>query len=191
MEKTKGFDIKKLAVGTLLAVAILAIGLVLFSINRNQSTLQTVVEANTQQISAVATRIEKKISDKMAVIEQSQLDLRTGIEAVQTSTRKLTADITGVMDEQVKLSGTVQNNSQKLTSHLALIERNRQEWENANKNARANIRQVAASALAISEEQAKLKEKIQQSDQQMSNKITVVEQIQSELQAGIEAVRFR
>ncbi|MFC1637167.1 hypothetical protein ACFL5Z_20285 [Planctomycetota bacterium] len=189
MAETKRFDVKRLAIGAILAVVIVAIGLLLARIDRNQSTLQTVVEANTQQIATIATRIEKKMTDKMAAIEQSQQDMQAGIEAMQSDTQKLTADITAVIDEQATLNETVQNNSQKLTSNLVLIEQNRQEWQTANKSMRANIRQVAANATAVGEEQIKLNETMQNSSQQMTDKIAVIEQSQQDLQAGIEAVQ--
>ena len=57
MAETRRFDTRKLAIGILLAVAILAMGLVLFRINQNQSTLQTVVETNTQQIKKLKSKI--------------------------------------------------------------------------------------------------------------------------------------
>ena len=126
MAETKRFSIKRLLLGAILAAVIVAIGLALGRIDQNQSTLQTVVEANTLQMAAIATRIEKQMADKMVVIEQSQQDLQAGIEAMQSGTRKLTAEITAVIGEQAKLNETVQKNVQKSTSNTALIEQNRQ-----------------------------------------------------------------
>ena len=119
MGETTRFKVKRLLIGAILASAIVAIGLALARIDENQSTLQTVVEANTQQMAVIATRIEKQMADKMVVIEQSQQDLQAGIEAVQSGTRRLTAEITAVIGEQAKLNETVQSNGKRSTSNSA------------------------------------------------------------------------
>ena len=78
----KGLDLRKLLLGAVVIGGIAAVGLGLAGIDQSQSTLHTAVEANTQQMADIGTRIERQVTDKMTLIEESQQDLHAGMEGV-------------------------------------------------------------------------------------------------------------
>ena len=94
-----------------------------------------------------------------------------------------------VQEKQLNLQAMVETNTRQIAALNERIEQNQQQLSAGLEKVRNDIRNVAANTAAISEEQARLQEVMQNSNRQTTNKITLLEQNQNELQAGIEEVR--
>jgi len=94
-----------------------------------------------------------------------------------------------IENKQLDLQAIAETNAQQIAALGARIEKNQQELQAGIGQAQNEIRNVAADTAAVSEEQAMLQEAVQKSDRQTTDKIALLEQNQTELQAGIEEVR--
>lgn len=231
----KGFDVKGPVIRTILVMVIIAIGFSLAGCNEEmakikekQINLLTMAEANAQRIAAVSEEQVKlqetvqnsdtQTTDKIALLEQIQTELRAGIEEMRDNTQNvaadMAADITNVKDEQAKFYETVQSNSQQFTNNVALIEQNQQQWQGKIEDLQENIQEVTTristlgddllklqdvlqsnirelvSAMDLSgQEQLKFQEKIQKNLQAFDSSISTIKQSQEKLQSQIEDVQ--
>lgn len=94
-----------------------------------------------------------------------------------------------IEDKQINLQAMVEANAQQIAALEARIEQNQQELRAELEDVQSNIRNVAANTAAVSKEQVKLLETVQNSNRQTTNKIALLDQNRNELQAGIEEVR--
>jgi len=94
-----------------------------------------------------------------------------------------------IENKQLDLQAIAETNAQQIAALGARIEKNQQELQAGIGQAQNDIRNVAADTAAVSEEQARLQKTVQNSDRQTTDKIVLLEQNQTELQAGIEEVR--
>jgi chromosome segregation ATPase len=94
-----------------------------------------------------------------------------------------------IENKQLDLQAIAEANAQQIAALEARIEKNQHELQAGIGQAQNDIRNVAADTAAVGEEQARLQETVQNSDRQTTDKIALLEQNQTELQAGIEDVR--
>ena len=94
-----------------------------------------------------------------------------------------------IEDKQINLQAMVEANTRQIAAIGAQIEQNQQELRADLEDVQSNIRNVAANTAAVSKEQVKLQETVQNSNRQTINKIALLDQNRNELQAGIEEVR--
>jgi len=184
------------------------------------------VAANTAALSEEQMRLQetvnkndRQMTNKIALIEQSQDELPAGIVEVQNDTKNvavdIAADITTITNEQAGLYEKVENNSRQLTNNVALIEQNQQEWQGKIEGLQQNIQEVNTRASALGDDllklqevlqnnirelvsmmdvsdqdQLKFQEKIQKDLLAYDNSISAIKQSQSKLQSQIEDVRI-
>ena len=177
------------------------------AVNQEQVKLQKTVQNNNRQA-----------TNKIAQIEESQNELRAGIEQVRDNTQNvaadMAADITTVKDEQVTLSETMQSNSRQFSNDIAVIEQNQQQWQSKVEELQqnfqeitskistlnndllklqevfqSNIRELVSTMDLSSKEQLKFQEKIQQNLLAFDNSITAIKQSQRELENQITNVQ--
>jgi hypothetical protein len=193
MEKKKGFEVQGPVGKTILAAAIVAVGFGLAGcgkqmarIEENQLRLQTMVQANAQEIATVA-----------ATIEQNQRELQVGIDDLQNDIRKvaadMAADVTAVAEEQMKLHKTVQSDNRQMTGKMAMIEQKQHELQAGIEDVQNGTLKVATDMAAditvVTNEQTKLYETVQSNSLQLTDKVAVIEQNQQERQDTIESVQ--
>ncbi|MBC8217770.1 MAG: hypothetical protein H8E73_04840 [Planctomycetes bacterium] len=185
MEQKKGFSVRGPATRTVLTVVIVAVGLSLAGcgsqmarIDESQLKLQTMVEANAQQIAGIATRLE-----------QNQQELHAVIENVQNDVARVAVDVATVAETQMKLHEAVQSSGQQVTGEMASLERSQHDMSASLGRAIAGVqsetRKVAADVAAVTAEQAKLFETVRENNVQLDNKVAVIEQAQQERQGTI------
>jgi DNA repair exonuclease SbcCD ATPase subunit len=92
-------------------------------------------------------------------------------------------------EKQLKSQAEVETNARQLAALSERIEQNQQQLSAGLEGVQNNIRNVAVNNAAVSEEQVKLQEAMQNSNRQTTNKIALLEQGRNELQARIEAVQ--
>jgi predicted nucleic acid-binding Zn-ribbon protein len=182
----KGFNVKGAAIRVTLIIAMIAIGFCLngcgkemAKIEDQQLNLQTMAEANTQQITAVEARIEK-----------NQRELKAELEAVQKNVRNVAADTAAVSERQTKLQQAMQNGNRQTTNKIIQLEENQNELKTGIEQARDNTQNVAADMAAdittVKDEQARLNEIVQSNSRQFTNSMAVIEQNQQQWQSKVE-----
>lgn len=186
MAKQKEYDVEGLIVRIVLAGAVAAISLnsagcgeQMDRIEENQLILQTMVEANAQQIAAIASDIE-----------QNQHRLEIEIKGVQNNTQKLTTDVTAVGDLQIKLHEIVQDNNREMTNKVVAIEQKQYGLENRIEQVHNSTQKVAADVAAVGNEQMKLHETLQSNNRQLTDKVVMIEQNQQKWQITIEGMQL-
>ncbi len=185
MGKQQGFYKKDFIARSILAVVIVAVGLSLAGcgdemakMEQRQLKLEAMVEANTQQIAAMAAGIEK-----------NQQELQAGIEAVKDNIRQVAADFVTVAEEQTRLHKTMQSSSQQATARLAAIEREQHGLQENIEQAQNGRQQIAAELAALADGHAKLYQEVDSDSRRLTGRVAVLEQNQQELQAGVKDVR--
>ena len=94
-----------------------------------------------------------------------------------------------IENKQIDLQAMAETNAQQIAALGSRIQQNQHELQAGIEQAQNDILNVAANTAVVSEEQAKLKETVQNSDRQTTDKIALLELNQTELQTGIEEVR--
>jgi len=94
-----------------------------------------------------------------------------------------------IENKQLNLQAMAETNAQQIAALGSRIQQNQHELQAGIEQAQNDILNVAANTAVVSEEQAKLKETVQNSDRQTTDKIALLELNQTELQTGIEEVR--
>ena len=94
-----------------------------------------------------------------------------------------------IENKQLDLQAMAETNAQQIAALGARIEKNQHELQAGIGQVQNDVRNVAADTAAVGEEQARLQETVQNSDRQTTDKIALLEQSQTALQAGIEEVR--
>jgi chromosome segregation ATPase len=184
-----GFNVKGTVLRAILIIAMVAIGFGLTGcgkemakIEKQQFDLQAMVEANTQQIAAIGTRIEK-----------NQRELKAELEAVQKNVRNVAADTAAVSERQAKLQQVMQNDNRQTTNRIVQLEENQNELKTGIEQARDNTQNVAADMAAdimtVKDEQARLNETVQSNSRQFTNNMTVIEQNQQQWQSKVEELQ--
>jgi chromosome segregation ATPase len=92
-------------------------------------------------------------------------------------------------EKQLGLQAQIGTNARQITALSERIEQNQQQLSAGLEEVQNYIRDVAANTTAVGKEQARLQKAMQNSNQQTTNKIILLEQSRNELQAGIEEVR--
>ena len=188
MEKKKGFDMKGLIIRAALVVVTVAIipgltgcGKQMARIEESQLKLQTMVEANAQQIATIVD-----------YTKQNQHQLQTAVAAikdVQSGTKKVSADIINLENEQLALQEMVQNNNRQLDDNVAAIEQNQQQLQARIGDVQSGTKKVDADIIALGNEQITLQEMVQSNSRQLSDNVAAIEQKQYERQGRIEGVQ--
>ena len=188
MEKKKGFDMKGLIIRAALVVVTVAIvpgltgcGKQMARIEESQLKLQTMVEANAQQIAAIVD-----------YTKQNQHQLQTAVAAikdVQSGTKKVSADIINLENEQLALQEMVQNNNRQLDDNVAAIEQNQQQLQARIGDIQNGTKKVAADIITLGNEQITLQEMVQSNSRQLTDNAAAIEQNQQQLQARIGDVQ--
>lgn len=185
MEKKSALSVKermvRAASGILVAVMSLTLagcGEQLARMEKNQLTLQAMMEGNAEQLASLAVRVE-----------QNNQDLQGNIKHVQNNTQLVAADIAAVADAQMKLQGLVQRNDQNLAERAAMMEQNQQNLQIEVRDMRSETQSMAGQLTAFGDGQAAMQNTMQASIQKLIDKATRIEQNQQHLQAGIENVR--
>jgi chromosome segregation ATPase len=94
-----------------------------------------------------------------------------------------------IEQQQLGLQAMVEANTQQIADIGARIEKNQRQLRAEIEEAQNNIRKVAADTAAVSKEQVKLQKTVQNDNRQATDKITLLENNQDELRAGIEQAR--
>ena len=142
-------------------------------IEENQQALQSMVKENTEWIAALSTNMRHNRGALEAQIETLRNETLTNVNAVG--------------DQQKQLYEKTQNNNQLTTEKtIAVIEENIAVLKTEMEEMQSGIVQVAANLSAVSQEQARLYETIEVQNQQLNQKITIINDQQSNLQSGIE-----
>ena len=185
MEQKRDFSVRGPVTRAMLTVVIVTVGLSLAGcskqmarIDESQLKLQTMVEANAQQIAGIATRLD-----------ENQQELHAVIENVLDDVVKVAADVAAVADAQMKLHEAVHSSGQQVTGEMASLEQSQRDMSASLGRAIAGVqsetRQVAVDVTAVTTEQAKLFETVRENNVQLNNKVAVIEQAQQERQGTI------
>lgn len=94
-----------------------------------------------------------------------------------------------IEEEQLKVQAMAEANAQQIAAIETQIKQNQQELHTGIEQVQNDIRKIAVDTATVSEEHLKLQQSVQNSNQQTTNKIALLEQSRNELQAGIEEVR--
>ena len=189
MEQKRDFSVRGPVTRAMLTVVIVTVGLSLAGcskqmarIDESQFKLQTMVEANAQQIAGIATRLD-----------ENQQELHAVIENVLDDVVKVAADVAAVADAQMKLHEAVHSSGQQVTGEMASLEQNQRDMSASLGQAIADVqsetRQVAVDVTAVTAEQAKLFETVRENNVQLDNKVAVIEQAQQERQDTISGMQ--
>ena len=92
-------------------------------------------------------------------------------------------------EKQLKSQAMGETNARQIAALSERIEQNQQQLSAGLEGVQNDIRNVAVNNAAVSEEQTKLQEAMQNSNRQTTDKIALLEQGRNELQARIEEVR--
>ncbi len=111
------------------------------------------------------------------------------IVAIGFSLAGCNEEMARIENKQLDLQAMVETNAQQIAALGARIEKNQHELQAGIEQVQNNIRNVAANTAAVSVKQARLQETVQNSGRQTTDKIALLEQNQTELQAGIDEVR--
>lgn len=185
MKQKKSSSVRGPVTRGVLTVAIVAVGLgiagcgnQMAKIDEGQLRLQTMVEANAQQIADIAARLE-----------QNQQELHAVIGNVQNDVAKVAFDVAAVAEAQMKLHDTMQNSNQQVTGKMASLEQNQRDMSASLGRAIAGVqsetRKVAADLTAVTAEQTKLFDTVRENNEQLTNKVAVIEQAQQQRQDTI------
>ena len=150
-------------------------------IEESQLKLQTMVEANAQQIAAIVD-----------YTKQNQHQLQTAVAAikdVQSGTKKVSADIINLENEQLALQEMVQNNNRQLDDNVAAIEQNQKQLQARIGDIQNGTKKVAADIITLGNEQITLQEMVQSNSRQLTDNAAAIEQNQQQLQARIGDVQ--
>ena len=178
MKQKRGLSVRGTVVRTVLTAAIVAIALGLAGcgrqmakIDENQAHLQMMVKANSLQIAEIASRLE-----------ENQQELQAVIGSVQNDVAKVSADVAAMADAQMKLHETVQNGNLQVTDKITAIGQTQKALSTSLGQAISGVhgetQKVAADVTAVTAEQAKLYETVQENNLQLTNKVAVIEQAQ-------------
>jgi len=185
MEKKQEFRTRDLMARTILAVVIVAIGLSLAGCNDEmakmedrQLRLEAMVEANTQQIAAMA-----------ASVEENQKEVQASLDAVKDNLRQVAADFVTVAEEQTRLHKAQQSSTQQASTRMAAIERNQHGLKAGIEQAQNERQNTAAELAALTNAHAGLSQAVDGENRRLTGRVVVLEQNQQELQAGIEDAR--
>lgn len=185
MGKRQGFSTKNIIARAILAFVIVAVGLSLAGcgdemakMEERQLRLEAMVEANTQQIVAMA-----------ASIEQNQQELQAGIESVKVNIRQVADDFVTIAEEQTRLHKSLQSSNQQEAARIAKLERDQRGLQENIEKAQSERQQAAAEVTALADGHAKLCQIVDSDGRRLTGRMVVLEQNQQELQAGIENVR--
>ena len=129
------------------------------------------------------------MSDKIAVMEQRQQNLQTGIEDLQSGTLALASDIAGLGGNQTKLEDMIAENSRTLVSKVKTLEQYQAKLQSEIKNVQAGAERVASDLAAVADAQAKLEEMSNKDRQRTAGKVAEIEQNQHSQQGEIETLR--
>ncbi|UCE46490.1 MAG: hypothetical protein JSW47_12810 [Phycisphaerales bacterium] len=154
-------------------------------IDEQQTQLQMMVKANSLQIEDIAARLEK-----------NQQEFNGLIESVQNNVAQVAVDVAAVADAQLKLRDTVLSNSRQLAEKIGTLGQSQEDLsaglgraissvQSETRKVAADLTTVAADVTAVTAEQARLFETVQQNNQDLTNKVAVIEQIQQERQNTI------
>ena len=161
-------------------------------IDEQQATLQMMVKANSLQVEDIATRLEKNQQQLNSLIESVQ----NNVAQVAVEVDQVSNDVAAVADAQVKLQNTVLSNSRQVAEKISTLGKSQENLSaglgQAISGVQSETRKVAADVTAVTAEQAKLSEVMQQSygllaenNQDLANKVAVIEQAQQERQNTI------
>jgi len=154
-------------------------------IDENQVQLQMMVKANSLQITELARSLER-----------NQQELHAVVAGVQNGVAKVAADVAAVADAQMKLDETIRNSSVELSGRIAAIGQDQQDLSaglghaiegvrGETKKVAADVGAVAADLTAVTAEQARLYETMQQNNEDLTGKVAGIEQAQQERQNTI------
>jgi len=167
MDERKEFNKRALVVRAVLAVLAAAVSLSLAGcgkqmarIEENQLKVQALVELNTQQIGAIAQRIE-----------ENQHTLQDAIGNVRDSAQKLASDLASVAGEHTKLQKMVRDNNLQMTDKIAMMEQGQQNLQAGIEDVRSGTGRVAADIVGLGDKQAKLEEMIEANSRTLVSKV--------------------
>lgn len=155
------------------------------------------VAANTAAVSEEQMRLQetvnkndRQMTSKIALIEQSQDELRAGIAEAQNDTKNVAVDIAAgistITNEQAGLYEKVENNSRQLANNVALIEQNQQQWQGKIEGLQQNIQEVNTRASALGDDLLKLQEVLQNNIRELVSMMDVDDQEQLKFQEKIQ-----
>ena len=145
-------------------------------IEENQQALQSMIKDNTEYITELSLNMQ-----------HNRDLLQAQIETVRNETLTVGTNVSAVGDQQQQLYEKTQNNNRLTTEKtITVIEENMVSLKAEMEEMQNGIIQVSANLSAVSQEQARLYETIEVQNQQLNQKIAVINDQQSNLQAGIE-----
>jgi len=161
-------------------------------INEQQATLQMMVKANSLQIEEMTARLEKNQKELNTLVESVQ----NNVSAVAADVSRVGRDVAAVADAQVNLQKTVQTNSKQVAERINTLGQSQQELsaglgqaisdvQSETRKVATDLTSVAADVTAVSSEQARLFETVQQNNQDLTNKVAALEKSEQERQNTI------
>jgi DNA repair exonuclease SbcCD ATPase subunit len=176
-------------------------------IEQNQQELQAGMEqvqndirnvaANTAAVNEKQVKLQETVrnsgrltTDKIALLEQNQTELQTGIQEVRDNSQNvaadMAADITTVKDEQTRLYETVQSNSRDFTNNLAVLEQNQQQWQVKVEELQQNFQVVTTRITAVADDLLKLQEVLQSNIRELVSAMDLNDQEQLKFREKIQ-----
>lgn len=179
MNSVKGVDFSGFILRSVLAVIIVTVGLSLAGCNEqltrmedNQLKLEVMIEANAEQIAILA-----------ANMEQNQYDLEEQVKNIEKDTRNVAADIASVTDAQMQLKEMVQGNNRTLYNRMSGLEKTQVEMQTSIENVKNDTQTMVAGVNAVSDEQTRLHEIVQNNGSYVADRMDVIEQKQQQWQS--------
>ncbi len=178
MNSAVAHDFLGLILRSVLVVIIVTIGLGLTGCNEqmariedNQLKLEVMIEANAEQIAILA-----------ANMEQNQYDIEERVENAHNDTRNMAGDVAAVTDAQIKLREMVQGSNRALYNRMSMIEQAQHEMQTGIKDVQNDTQTVVSNVNAVSNEQTRLHEIVQNNGSYMADRMDVIEQQQQQWQ---------
>jgi len=164
-------------------------------IEQNQHELQAGIEqvrknirnvaANTAAVSEEQVRLQQTVqnsdrqtTDKIALLEQNQTELQTGIEDVRADSKNAAEDIAVVEDEQTRLYETLQSNNSDFANNVAVLEQNQQQWQGKVEELQQNFQVVTTRISTIADDLLKLQEVLQSNIRELVSAMDLSDQQQ-------------
>ena len=199
MKKQKSISVSKSVARAVFLAVVIAVFLGLTGcsnqmakIDEQQATLQMMVKANSLQIEGMAARLEENQQQLNTLIESVQ----SNIAAVAVEVEQVAADVVIVSDAQTMLRETVISNNRQVTEKISTLGQSQEDLsaglgqaisgvQSETRKVATDLTGVAADVTAVTTEQARLFEAMQQNNQDLANKVAVIEQAQQERQNTI------
>lgn len=146
------------------------------ALRQEQNKFRQTIQNNNQQLT------EKVV----AVIEENQQELLEGFTSLKSSNTQITAHVTDLGQEQIKLAKALQQNNKQIADRIVAVEQNQQIQQTGIESLKSQTGQITNLLTAFEDEQRSQSEAFQNNNQQLIERVASIEQNQQQDQKTFE-----